>query len=124
MSYDIQFGVKVAGAGNVYAVIGAPKYDNPTYNIRDIFVHSMGWDYEQSRWYRMDIVIPKIERGIKELTFNSSKYQKYAPSNGWGGISTALKCLQSIYNYFFAVDWFDGKRWNDDIPLKCIYMRF
>ena len=47
MSYDIRFGVKVAGAEDVYAVIGEPEYDSPTYNNRDIFVKCMDWDYHQ-----------------------------------------------------------------------------
>ena len=32
-------------ADNCYAVIRQPEYDSPTYNLRDIFVRSMDWDY-------------------------------------------------------------------------------
>ena len=84
MSYDIRFGVKVEGAKNVFAIIGRPEYDDPTYNIRDIFVKSMDWDYKQGEWYPMTEVMPKIERGIHELTYNEKEYKKYNPSNGWG----------------------------------------
>ena len=45
MSYDIRFGVKVAGApDDCYAVIGEPERHSPTYNNREIFVKSMGCD--------------------------------------------------------------------------------
>ena len=82
MSYDIRFGVKVEGAKDVYAIIGRPEYDSPTYNNRNIFVHSMGWDYHQGEWYPMNEVIPKVEHGIHELTFNEKEYKKYDPDNG------------------------------------------
>lgn len=46
MSYDIRFGVKVEGMDGYIAVIDEPDYSSPTYNLRDMFVASMGWDYE------------------------------------------------------------------------------
>lgn len=123
MSYDIRFGVKVEGAKDVYAIIGRPEYDSPTYNVRDIFVHSMNWDYEQGKWYPMNEVIPKIEHGINELTFNEKAYKKYNPSSGWGSTQSALECLKSIHDYFYPKDiW--CRSWDEDIPLECIYMRW
>ena len=63
MSYDIRFGVKVAGAKeDCFAVIGHPEYDSPTYNLRDIFVKAMGWEYQQGEWYPITEVLPKVLR--------------------------------------------------------------
>ena len=119
MSYDIRFGVKVAGAADdVYAVIGEPEYSSPTYNNREIFVKSMDWDYKQGEWYPMTDVLPKIERGIHELRFHPEKYRGLEPDNGWGGIGSALKALESIVGWFSSWD----RGWNADIPIECIYM--
>ena len=120
MSYDIRFGVRVDGTDK-FAVIGAPERDSPTYNNRDIFVKSMDWDYKQGEWYQMSEVLPKIERGIHELTFNADTYRSLEPSNGWGGVSSSLEALQSI------IDWFGNpweRGWDEEIPLECIYMRW
>lgn len=123
MSYDIRFGVKVVGApDDVFAVIGHPEHDSPTWNLRDIFVKSMDWDYSQGIWYPMTEVIPKVERGIHELTFKQSKYVKLEPDNGWGTVGNALECLKSIYAWFDQNSW--ECRWDTDIPLECIYMRW
>lgn len=122
MSYDIRFGVKVAGAkDDVFAVIGRPKYDSPTYNNRDIFVKCMDWDYKQGEWYKLTDIIPKVERGIHELQFNKKAYKKLEPDNGWDGIESSLKCLQSIIQWI-SEDNLWG--WNGEIPMDCIYMRW
>ena len=123
MSYDIRFGVKVAGAENdVYAVIGSPEYDSPTYNLRDIFVKCMDWEYEQGKWYPMNEVVPKVEHGVHELTFHQSKYMKLEPENRWGTVGGALECLKSILKWFDRASW--DCHWDDEIPLECIYMRW
>ena len=99
MSYDLQFGVETVhenNDGEKFVWIAEPEYCNPTYNLRDIFVHSMDWDYKQGEWYRLEEVLPKIERGIDELTNNPAAYEKYLPSNGWGTIESAIKTLRSI----------------------------
>ena len=120
MSYDIRFGVKVAGAADdVFAVIGEPELSSPTYNNRDIFVKSMGWDYHQGEWYKLTDIIPYIERGIHELQFNEIKYKPLEPDNGWGGTRSSLNALKSI------MEWITEKMqcgWNSDIPIDCIYM--
>lgn len=124
MSYDIRFAVKVAGApDDCYAVIGHPVYDSPTYNLRDMFVACMGWDYEQSKWYPLMEVLPKIERGVHELTFNVRKYKKFNPKNGWGDTESALLALKSIVDYFSPNN-YGGLvgSWNADIPLDCFYI--
>lgn len=126
MSYDIRFCVKVAGAPeDCYAVIGEPEYDSPTYNLREMFVKSMDWDYTQGELYPITEVLPKIQRGITELTRHQSRYLQYEPKNGWGTIGSAIACLQSIIDYFKPDSWtgFYGS-WNADIPLNCIYMRW
>ena len=58
MSYDIRICVKVDGIDK-YAEIARPEYDSPTYNLRDMFVACMGWDYEQGEYYRCNYVIGK-----------------------------------------------------------------
>ena len=124
MSYDIRFGVKVAGAPEgCYAVIGEPQYNCPTYNLRDIFVKSMDWDYKQGEWYTITEVMPKIQRGITELTMHPEKYKKLEPENGWGTIGSAVWCLKSVVDYF-SPESFGGLSggWNADIPIVCIYM--
>lgn len=124
MSYDIRFGVKVAGApDDCYAVIGNPEHDSPTYNLRSMFVKAMDWEYEQGVWYPVTEVLPKVQHGIEELTLHSKDYKKYEPSNGWGTIGSAILSLESIMKYFSPGCW-DGLRgsWNSDIPLNCIYM--
>jgi len=124
MSYDIRFGVKVAGADDCYAVIGQPEYDSPTYNLRDIFVQSMGWCYHQGEWYKITEVLPKIQRGITELTLHPQKYKKLEPGNGWGTVNSAIMSLQSIVSYFTNDLNGLGNSWNADIPIDCIYMRW
>ena len=123
MSYDIRFGVKVEGAADVYAIIGQPEYASPTYNIREILVRCMDWDYEQGKWYRMDEVLPKIEDGIMELISNPHLYKLYEPENGWGSVESAKNCLGSIYKWFYPDnEW--GRKWDEDIPLNCMYMKW
>jgi len=122
MSYDIRFGVRVAGTDkDVYCVIGEPEYSSPTYNVRDIFVESMGWDYHQSEWYSMDEVMPKIKKGIENLKEHGNDYKHLEPDNGWGSVSSALTALESIYGWFYPTNIWDRK-YDEDIPLNCIYM--
>lgn len=122
MSYDIRFGVKVVGAKeDVYAVIGEPERSSPTYNNAQIFRKSMDWDYTQGEWYKLTDVIPCIERGIHELQFNRNAYKPLEPDNGWGGIDSSLKALQSIMQWITEEL---PRSWNEDIPLDCIYMRW
>ena len=120
MSYDIHFGVKVAGVDSeIYAVIGEPELCSPTYNIGQILRQSTGWDFEQGEWYKVSEVLPMIERGIHELAFNSDKYKPLEPINGWGNVTTAYEALNSIMKWLtHDLKW----SWNADIPLECIYI--
>ncbi len=126
MSYDIRFGVKVAGATpDCIAVIGQPEHASPTYNLRDIFVKSMDWDYTQGDWYPVVNVLPKVQRGITELTLHTDKYRSLEPDSGFGTISSAIRCLRSIVDYF-APENYGGLAgsWNAGIPVEAIYMRW
>lgn len=96
MSYDIRIGVMVQDSGGLIVEVGRPEYDSPTYNLRDMFVACMDWNYKQGEWYKVTDVLPKIERGERELKFNKRAYTKYNPSNGWGNTESALECIESI----------------------------
>ena len=123
MSYDIRFAVKVAGTEDIYAVIGEPDAHSPTYNVGTIFRKSTGWDFKQGIWYPVKEVLPMIEKGIHELSFNPEAYKQYEPDNGWGTVASARKALQSIRDWLADDnDWQRG--WNGDIPIEHIYMRW
>ena len=120
MSYDIRFAVKVDGT-DYFAVIGQPEYNSPTYNLREMFVACMGWNYKQDEWYSLKEVFPKIQRGIRELTFNPKAYEKYNDPNGWGTVNSALTALQSVEKWLTAnCEGLHGS-WNADIPLEHLY---
>lgn len=112
MSYDLRVAVKVEGCDK-YADIAEPEYADPTYNLRDMFVACMEWDYEQGKYYRCDEVIPKIEHGIKELIEHKSKYEKYTV-NSWGTIGSAISALESLRTCIYDQA--------EEIPLNCLYM--
>lgn len=122
MSYDIRFGVKVDGMDGYIATIDEPEYSSPTYNLRKMFVACMNWDYTQGEWYNCAEVIPKFERGVHELRFNSGKYKKYNAPNGWGTVSSALQALESVLKRAQEIasgDW----TWNE-IPLEHLWIRW
>ena len=122
MSYDIRFGVKVEGMDGYIATIDEPEYSSPTYNLRNMFVACMDWDYEQGTWYNCAEVIPKFERGVHELRFKPSKYKKFNPPNGWGTISSALEALESVIKKAHEI--VEGSwSWNE-IPLEYLWMRW
>ena len=123
MSYDIRLGVKVADVGELYAVIAEPELSSPTYNLRNMFVACMGWDYSQGRWYNVSDVLPKIKRGIAELQEHPSKYRKYNAQNGWGTVENALNALKSLYQCILDNRAGERKTWNE-IPLELMYMRW
>jgi hypothetical protein len=122
MSYDIRFGVKVEGMDGYIAVIDEPEYSSPTYNLRDMFVACMGWDYKQGEWYNCAEVFPKIRHGQEELTLHPQRYRKYNAKNGWGTVSSAKECLDSVVQKIGEIvggDW----SWNE-IPLEHLWMRW
>lgn len=122
MSYDIRFGVKVDGMNGYVAVIDEPEYSSPTYNLRNMFVACMDWDYTQGEWYNCAEVMPKIERGVHELRFKPSKYEKYNSQNGWGTVSSALKALESVLRKAKELT---GGEWSwNEIPLEHLWIRW
>ena len=123
MSYDVRFAVETVKPnkyGQRFAVVRIPEYDSPTYNLRQMFVACMGWDYEQGEWYPFEVFMPAIERGIHELTFNPEKYRQYNPPNGWGTLDGALKALRNWYSEL--TDEYEGVKttWN----LNDVWMRW
>lgn len=122
MSYDIRFGVKVDGMDGYIAVIDEPEYSSPTYNLRNMFVACMDWDYEQGEWYNCAEVLPKLERGVHELAFRKSKYTKYNAPNGWGTTTSALEVLQSVVKKIGEI--VDGDMTWNEIPLEHLWMRW
>lgn len=122
MSYDVRIGVKVEGMNGYVAVIDEPEYASPTYNLRDMFVACMDWDYKQGEWYNCAEVLPKFEKGIYELRFNRKKYEKHNPPNGWGSIESAIKFMESVVikiGEIVSGDW----SWNE-IPLEYLWIRW
>ena len=115
MSYDLRVLVKVEGC-NQYAVVGCPEYDSPTYNLRDMFIACMDWDYDQCRTYAAQIALRYIDHGIKELKENPEKYRKYNPSNGWGTLEGALECLESARVCIHECA--------EEYPIECLYFKW
>ena len=97
MSYDIRYCVETVcenNDGDWFAVIGEPgRCSRPTYNYRDMFVACMGWDYHQGEYYPVAEVLPKLRRGLRELTEHPEEYRQYEPENGWGTLGGAIECL-------------------------------
>ena len=113
MSYDLRVAVKVEGCDK-YADIRSPEFDSPTYNLRDMFVACMNWDYEQGEYYLAEFGLGKILNGIKELTDNRKKYEKYNSPNGWGSIDDAIEALISWRDCIYEC--------NEEFPIECLYI--
>lgn len=115
MSYCIGVYVKVEGCGK-YVQVTYPTFYKPTYNLGKLFRACMDWNFKNEEYYRCDNVMKYVEKGIKELEHNSSKYTKLLPSNGWGTMSGAIETLKSIRECILEE--------NEDIPLECMYLRW
>ena len=76
MSYDISFKVKVDGVDR-YVEIGECNA-NTTWNVREMIVKSTGleWKNCENNGLCKD-VIPCIEKGYNELTYNPEKYKRF-----------------------------------------------
>lgn len=94
MSYDICLKAKAKGT-NKYVTVAEPEHCSPTYNLKKIFVKSMGWDYEHGLYPCSD-VLEYIHRGLSELTMNGSEYRKLEHLNGWGTVETAIETLTGV----------------------------
>lgn len=95
MSYDLRIGARIVGT-DIITAIAEPDYSSPTYNLRDMFVACMDWNYELGKWYPCTEVIEKVEHGIRELKTKRKDYIKYNPSNGWGDVDSAVRVLESL----------------------------
>lgn len=113
MSYDLRIAVKVRGCDR-FAVIATPEYDQPTYNLGEMFRACTGWDYHQGEYYNCAEVIGKIEQGIHELSVNRQKYKPMEPSNGWGSIASAKLALESLRDCIYEQA--------EDIPIECLWV--
>lgn len=135
MSYDIRWCVETVMAdndGEHFCVVHIPDYDSPTYNYRKMFVACMGWDYKQSEedadgnwhpaYYPMEEVVPKLERGLRELQEHPGKYRQYEPENGWGTLSGAIKCIKSWLNELDGEDNWDAV--TNEWPIEALWWRW
>ena len=118
MSYDLRLGVKVDGT-DIIAVIDQPEWDTPTYNLGKMFRAATGWDFDQSTWYRVTDVYPKIQKGIAELIAYPEKYKQYETE--YSKIGTAIKTLESLK------DCIDGhsdpeSAWYQAIPMEHLWV--
>ena len=103
MSYDICLKAKIDGTDK-YVTVAEPECCSPTYNLRKIFVKSMGWDYEYGLYPCAD-VLEYIHRGLSELTMNGSE---------WGTVETAIKVLTSVQKCILET--------SKKIPIEHLYM--
>lgn len=94
MSYDVNFAIKEQNTGemvNVYSCV-----TNITYNVHDLIERSSGWDtHNEDNGFVKDL-IPKIQKGLEELTKYPEKYKKYESSNGWGTIKGVKRFYTDI----------------------------
>ena len=95
MSYDIRLAVKVDGT-DILADVAEPELSSPTYNLRDMFVACMNWDYDIGEDYPCYYVAQKVEMGIEQLKRFPKNYDKFNPPNGWGDREGAIRVLESL----------------------------
>lgn len=115
MSYDLRILVKVEGCDDLLQW-RTPIYDSPTYNLRDMFVACMDWDYEQGKAYNCADVIHNVERGIRELRTHRKDYKRLNPPNGWGNIDSAIKVLESLRECIYDCA--------EEVPIEHLWMRW
>lgn len=125
MSYDIRIKVKVEGCDK-YVNVGVPEFDSPTYNLRNMFVACMGWDYKQGEHYPAKEVLGKLEKGIEELAVRPENYEQYNPENGWGSIDSAIEALRSARKCIrcCAEEFDDTDLDISKYPLECLYFKW
>lgn len=124
MSYDIRIAVKVVGAepDNEFAVIETPEYDNPTYNLGEMFRRCTGWDFNQGEFYCVKDVYQNIVRGIINLTEHEDEFEKYNSPNGWGTTKSALKALQSLKDCIDEIEYPGWKTGWNTFPKSVLYV--
>lgn len=107
--------VKVEGCGK-YAVVGVPEHDDPTCNLRDMFVACMDWNYRQGKYYDAGFALKIISHGISELSEHPERYERFNPENGWGSIESAITALESARRCIHECA--------EEYPLECLYFRW
>lgn len=109
MSYDISFRVKVEGLP-IYVDVGNCDA-NITWNVRKIIELSTGlpWINEENNGLCVD-VIPKIEKGLKELQRHPEKYKPYEAKNGWGTVKGTIGFYERILEA-----WAEFISWHEEL---------
>ena len=124
MSYDLRIAVKVGGAekDNEDAVIAEPEFNNPTYNIGEMFRKCTGWDFNQGEYYCVADVYENIVRGIINLTEHEAEFEKYNSPNGWGTTQGALQALKSLKECIDDIE--NPNSWNgwNTFPKSVLYV--
>ena len=117
MSYDISFKVKVEGV-DAYVEVGDCNA-NITWNVRKIIELSTGlpWLNAANNGLCVD-VIPKIEKGYKELRNHPGKYKQYEAPNGWGTVEDTMSFFTMILE-----SWEDLIRWHEEfVPVVTFWV--
>ena len=73
-------------------------------------------------YYPMADVVPKLERGLKELQEHPEMYRKYEPKNGWGTLKGAIKCIKSWLNELDGEDNWDAI--TNEWPIESLWWRW
>lgn len=114
MSYDCEYGVILPN--NEVVHYAYPDLDTPTYNLREIFCESMGFDFEQGKWYRVMEMLPRFNRAEAELAAHKGKYRQMEPENRFGTVEDAAKCFR---------DWTEkALDIADRVPIEYLYWRW
>lgn len=95
MSYDISFKVKVESIDR-YVEVGSCDAST-TWNVKRMIQVATGLEWLNCcNNGRCSVIVPKIERGLYELTFNAERYKCYEAVNGWGTVETTAKFFEDI----------------------------
>ena len=125
MSYDIRLAVRVDGAEEeLFAIIDLPELSHPTYNLGRVFRACTGWDFDQGRFYRASEVLPMLDRGIRELTYNEDAYRSLLPPIRRGSLDGALETLCSLRDCVIsnASEFKEVPRGWNKVPLRLLYV--
>jgi len=101
MSYDIRICAKVEGCGKFVPLQTDYKFNtSPSYNLREIFVSSMEWDYKQGEYYKCDFVLEKVKNGINNLTDFYAKKNKTITIKR----TSEIEAISELYNIKYMIE--------------------